>query len=94
MIRSVGLCSTVRLSRRALSTSPQNGPTAEVIGDAAYDNAGTAQETHQEGFKPEQFSASVFVPGDVGNLLNLFAVIRETEKRFGRIVEFRCPTVR
>jgi hypothetical protein len=38
--------------------------------------------------------ASIFVPGNVRTLPVLFAIVRETERRWGRIVEFRCPTVR
>lgn len=37
--------------------------------------------------------ASVFVPGNVGSLPNLFAIVREAERRYGTIAEFRCPTV-
>lgn len=36
--------------------------------------------------------ATVFVPGNVGTLANLLAIVRETERRYGTIAEFRCPT--
>ena len=37
--------------------------------------------------------ATIFIPGNVGSLPNLLAIIRETERRYGPIAEYRCPTV-
>jgi hypothetical protein len=37
--------------------------------------------------------ATIFVPGTVGPLINLLAIIREAERRYGSIAEYRCPTV-
>ncbi|SRR5258708_32085177 len=41
-----------------------------------------------------KYHASILVNKKVKTLSNLLAVIRETEKRFGPILEYRCPTVR
>lgn len=37
--------------------------------------------------------ATVFVPNNIRTLPNLLAIMREVEKRYGKVAEYRCPPV-
>ncbi|KAF8326880.1 uncharacterized protein EI90DRAFT_3069411 [Cantharellus anzutake] len=42
--------------------------------------------------EPSKYHASILVDDKVRTLSNLLAIIHETEKRYGHIFEYRCPT--
>ena len=51
------------------------------------------QKPFAEQIHRPELQATIFVPGTVGSLPNLLAIVREAERRYGPITEYRCPTV-
>lgn len=51
------------------------------------------QKSITEQIRCPDLQATIFVPGTVGSLINLLAIVREAKRRYGPISEYRCPTV-
>ena len=78
-------------SSRALRVSSShidNKLEMQRIGPIPSNQKPFAEQIH----RPE-LQATIFVPGTVGSLPNLLAIVREAERRYGPITEYRCPTV-